>query len=352
MHVKPNIWSVFAGEQSFGDGSSCPVRSNVSTMVSHLRKCRNQPDEVTSWATGHYNAKYSCSRGATAAHPYECRRHQFHTHLPHTNQHKPLHFSPYNTSHQIFTLPSLDSPHNSYHLKSIHQVQPWLLAPQSHNHTLLILAPFLHNHLPALPQTSPYHAHPVACHHIPMALFYPGQSLGYSQPTSISTPSMHTLGGWPSLQVSQWVGLTTLKSDRLFALFPMGSTPMSKRIVKICFTCTSKHSLHASTEGGKGIQLYPSVRWLDRNKLTSPHCIQNYSTAQGMCMNLTLDLHLTTQVDLYCLGGWCTWWRENSWQSFGTFTLCDWGRTVWGSHVVAVCSDASGESRKAWRLLW
>ena len=52
------------------DGGGCPIRSDIPTMLSHLRKCKNQPEDVKSWAEGEYTKNYSRSRASIPPHSF------------------------------------------------------------------------------------------------------------------------------------------------------------------------------------------------------------------------------------------------------------------------------------------
>jgi hypothetical protein len=46
-----------------------PIRADIATMLSHLRRCRNQQEDVKTWANDEFLRKYLCSR-ASSAHPF------------------------------------------------------------------------------------------------------------------------------------------------------------------------------------------------------------------------------------------------------------------------------------------
>ena len=51
------------------------MRSDITTMLSHLRKCPLQPADVIDWAAKEYKGKYACSSRLSTSHAPYWRHH-------------------------------------------------------------------------------------------------------------------------------------------------------------------------------------------------------------------------------------------------------------------------------------
>ena len=105
--------SVFAARRAAG---GCPIRSDVPTMLSHLRNCPHQPEDVKSWASAeHAKHKRTTSHSVTVpTTPMSSTAHLFTVPMTLTGHSFTAPSSPMSSNPHQFMVPTISMPSTSH----------------------------------------------------------------------------------------------------------------------------------------------------------------------------------------------------------------------------------------------
>ena len=328
------------------------MRSDIATMLSHLRKCPLQPLDVTEWASREYATKYARSSRLSAP----------------------------------FT-PSLMVPSTSLHPSPSHQAMQNTLGLPFHQ-----FSPSPYHPQPMLsPQLSPLHMSPAMIINVPTPLPHPSETnaLGFimqESPNSSSGPPSRPTSGMSLYPQGLTISRPQSQQPRSFDQQGFGI-----HIGRMTVAAGLPLSWTDNPEVRSVFQMFfpwaqlPSRKTLSRSILPA---LQSGLRAQAQKetkgSNCTLQCDGWTAMSMHHLIAFMiTVWPKvrldtgticyhdlplNQIHSIRVhdahgqeknaenllellFSVIEEVRTEWGANVVAVCSDASGESRKARRLL-
>ena len=336
------------------------MRNDLPTMVNHLRKCPLQPSDVTDWACGQHINKYDRSSGSgprsVSSTPAIAPQPMF---LHPSSSHQPLQNIPGPSFQQFSTNPFISQPSLSP------QLSPLLINNPSP--TTIINAPI------PLPHPPNANALGFLMHGSPNISSGPPSRpssgpLSHLQGPSISRPQSQFSHGFDQQSFNIHIGRITVAAGlsiswtdnpevrsvfRMF--FPWVQLPSRKTLSRSVLPALQSSLRAQAQKETRGTNC--TLQCDGWTGVNSHHLIAFMITVwPKVCIYVYSDIffcYISSPGQIYSIRVHDAHGQEKNAENLLQLLLSviEDVKNGWRSNVVAVCSDASGESRKARRLL-